>query len=166
MRIREPLPNLEIDDMHKSDLEAVMKVERQSFSLPWGESTFRHGISRKNPHAHWLVVRYQQLTIAFINFWLVDDAAHITNFAVSPEYRRKGVGKYLLAKSLEYIRHRGGRAVSLEVRASNIPAQNLYRQMGFHPAFIRREYYRDNGEDAYVFRIDDLSKVELEIDQM
>ena len=165
MRIREPLSSLEIDDMHKSDLPAVIEVERQSFPLPWSKSTFRDGIgNRKNPHNHWLVVRYEQLAIAFINFWLIDDASHITNFAVAPEYRRKGVGKYLLAKSLEYIRHRGGRVVSLEVRASNIAAQNLYRQLGFHPIFIRREYYRDNGEDAYVFRIDDLAEVELDID--
>ena len=164
MQIREPLPNLEIDEMHKSDLQAVMEVERQSFSSPWSKWTFRQGINPKNPHTHWLVVRYHQLTIAFINFWLIDDEAHIANFAVSPEYRRKGVGKYLLAKSLEYIRHRGGRTVGLEVRASNIPAQNLYRQMGFHPTFIRRGYYRDNGEDAYIFRIDDLDKVELDID--
>ena len=161
MKIRKPCLNLKIDFMRKGDLPTVMEIERQSFSFPWSESTFRRGIKRKNPHIYFFVARHNQIPIGFINFWLVKDEAHIANFAVSPTYRRKGVGKYLLARSLKYMFRRGGRLVSLEVRASNIPAQNLYRRMGFHPVSIRKKYYTDNGEDAYIFCIDDLSEINL-----
>jgi [ribosomal protein S18]-alanine N-acetyltransferase len=158
------LPNLEITHIQKRDLQMVMEIEHQSFTTPWSESTFRRGIQRKNPHDYFFVVRHDDVPIAYINFWLVEDEAHIANFAVSPAYRRRGIGKYLFINSLAYIRANGGRKVTLEVRASNIPAQNLYRQFGFHPVAIRKEYYVDNGEDAYIFCVDDLSAIELRVD--
>jgi ribosomal-protein-alanine N-acetyltransferase len=148
--------------MRKSDLPAVMEIERQSFSDPWDEASFREGIAGANPHAYFLVARHQQAPIAFINFWVVREDAHITNFAVAPTYRNMGVGKYFFARSLEYIKKRGGRKVFLEVRVSNIRAQNLYRQFGFKIISIRKRYYADNGEDAYVFSVD-LGDLDLRI---
>ena len=159
MAITRPFTSIEIDVMRKSDLRAVMEIERQSFSCPWSEASFRQEMSRDNPGSHVLVARQNQAAIAFIVFWMVEDEAHIANFAVSPACRRQGIGKYLLATSLEYIREQGGRQVFLEVRVSNIPAQNLYRQFGFNIVSVRKRYYTDNGEDAYIFCIPDLTKI-------
>ena len=163
VRIKKPFPDIEIDDMRQSDLKIVAEIERQSFSDPWSPSTFREAIDGKNPHSYFHVVRLSQVPIAYVNYWLILDGAHIVNFAVSPAYRRSGLGKYLLAKSLEYIRDQGGRQVHLEVRLSNIPAQNLYRQLGFRLVHIRRRYYQDNGEDACVFHIENLLEVDLDV---
>ena len=152
--------------MQESDLPAVMEIERNSFSCPWDESSFREGLRQGNYHVYFLVTRHHQNPIAFINFWIVEDDAHIANFAVSPDYRNRGVGKYLLAESLAYIRQLGGDHVSLEVRVSNIPAQHLYRQFGFRMVAIRKKYYMDNREDAYVFQLSNLGKIDLCIDHV
>ena len=164
MKLTRPLTNIEMDVMRESDFQDVMEIERQSFACPWGEASFRQEMNRDNPGSYVLVARQNQVPVAFIVFWMVEDEVHIANLAVSPTCRRQGIGKYLLGKSLEYIRGQGGRQVFLEVRVSNIPAQNLYRQFGFKIASIRKRYYTDNGEDAYIFYIPDLTKIDLSLD--
>ena len=153
IKVKLPFPEIKIDYMQESDLPAVMEIERSSFSCPWEEATFREGLRQENRHAYFLVTRHHQNPIAFMYFWVVEDEAHIANFAVSPGYRNRGVGKYLFAESLAYIRELGGDCVSLEVRVSNIAAQHLYRQFGFRIISIRKQYYIDNREDAYVFQL-------------
>ena len=164
IEIKLPFPEVEIDHMQESDLPAVMEIERSSFSCPWEEAAFREGLRQSNRYVYLLVIRHCQDPIAFINFWVVEDDAHIANFAVSPDYRNQGVGKYLFAGSLVYIRKLGGNHVSLEVRVSNIPAQHLYRQFGFRIVAVREKYYMDNREDAYVFQLSNLGKIDLCID--
>ena len=149
--------------MRRSDLQIVAEIERQSFSDPWSLPTLREAIDGKNPHSHFHVARLSQVPLAYVNYWLILDEAHIVNFAVSPAHRRTGLGKYILAKSLDCIRDQGGSQVHLEVRRSNIPAQNLYCQLGFRRVHIRRRYYQDNGEDACVFHIRNLLEVDLEV---
>ena len=159
-----PFPDVQIDSMKESDLPAIMEIERSSFSCPWEEASFREGLRLGNHHVYFLVTRYCQNPIAFINFWVVEDEAHIANFAVSADYRNRGVGKYLFVESLAYIQKLGADHVSLEVRVSNIPAQHLYRQFGFRIVDIRKKYYMDNREDAYVFQLSNLQKIDLCID--
>lgn len=149
--------------MEQRDLPIVLEIERQSFSFPWPEVAFKQGANRTNPHIHFLVARTCGVPIAFINFSIVEDYVHITNFAVSPTYRRQNVGKYLLARTLEYIRASGGRTVFLEVRVSNLPALNLYRQFGFEIADFRRKYYPDDGEDAYILLLPNLAEINFDI---
>ena len=163
--VKMPFPEIQVDDMQENDLPVVMEIERSSFSCPWEEAAFREGLRQGNRHVYFLVTRYHHTPIAYINFWVVEDDAHIANFAVSPDYRNRGVGKYLFAESLAYIRILGGDYVSLEVRVSNITAQHLYRQFGFRIVGIREKYYMDNREDAYVFQLANLAKIDVCIDQ-
>ena len=93
---------------------------------------------------------------------VVGGDCHITNLAVDPDFRRLGIAKYMLAKSLDRMEILGGRKVFLEVRTSNIAAQRLYRQFGFYINNIREKYYSDNDEDAYVFWIRDIREISLE----
>ena len=155
---------IQVGYMQESDLPAVMEIERSSFTCPWDESSFRDGLRQGNHHVYFLVARCHQNPIGFINFWVVEDDAHIANFAVSPSCRNQGVGKYLLAESLACIRKLGGDHVSLEVRVSNIPAQHLYRKFGFRIVAIRKNYYMDNREDAYVFQLSNLRAIDLCMD--
>ena len=164
IKVELPFPEIQVDHMQESDLPAVMEIERSSFSCPWEEASFREGLRQRNRCVYFLVARHYQNPIAFINFWVVEDDAHIANFAVSPDYRKQGVGKYLFAESLAHIRKLGGDHVSLEVRVSNIPAQHLYRQFGFGIVAIREKYYMDDREDAYVFKLSNLGKINLCID--
>jgi ribosomal-protein-alanine N-acetyltransferase len=78
------------------------------------------------------------------------DEAHITTIGVLPEYRGNGLGELLMVTlCTEAMRH-GAEWVTLEVRVSNESAQALYRKYGFTQQGIRRRYYSDNGEDAYI----------------
>ena len=107
--VKLPFPEIQVDHMQESDLPSVMEIERSSFSCPWDEASFREGLRSRSHHVYFLVTRYNQNLIAFVNFWIVEDEAHIANFAVSPDYRNRGVGKYLFAESLVFIRRLGGR---------------------------------------------------------
>jgi ribosomal-protein-alanine N-acetyltransferase len=166
IKVKLPFPEVQIDYMRESDLPAVMEIEQSSFTSPWDESSFREGLRQGGHHVHFLVARRLQNPIAFINFWIVDDEAHVANFAVSPDCRNQGIGKYLFAESLIRIRKLGGDHVSLEVRVSNISAQHLYRQFGFRIVGTRKKYYMDNREDAYVFQLSNLAQIDLCLDQV
>ena len=148
--------------MIENDLSAVLEIEQKSFSSPWSKRTFHEGISGKYPHTHFLVCKHQGSSIAYINFMVVGGDCHITNLAVDPDFRRLGIAKYMLAKSLDRMEILGGRKVFLEVRTSNIAAQRLYRQFGFYINNIREKYYSDNDEDAYVLWIRDIREISLE----
>ena len=148
--------------MIENDLSAVLEIEQKSFSSPWSKRTFHEGISGKYPHTYFLVCKHQGSSIAYINFMVVGGDCHITNLAVDPDFRRLGIAKYMLAKSLDRMKILGGRKVFLEVRTSNIAAQRLYRQFGFYINNIREKYYSDNDEDAYVLWIRDIREISLE----
>lgn len=88
--------------------------------------------------------------IGFAGMWILLDEAHITTIGVAPEYRGRGLGEMLLLDLFEEAMRRGAEWVTLEVRVSNDTAQALYSKYGFTRQGIRRRYYSDNGEDAYI----------------
>lgn len=88
--------------------------------------------------------------IGFAGLWLMVDEAHITTIAVHPAHRGLRVGELLLNSLVGITYEIGARRVTLEVRVSNTIAQSLYRKYGFEVAGLRRRYYSDNNEDAYI----------------
>lgn len=88
--------------------------------------------------------------IGFAGMWLMFDEAHITTIGVHPDYRGQSLGELLMVHLIVEAVSRGAEMVTLEVRVSNEPAQSLYRKYGFTTEGIRRRYYSDNGEDAYI----------------
>ena len=88
--------------------------------------------------------------IGFAGLWLMVDEAHITTIAVHPAHRGLRVGELLLNSLVGISYEIGARRVTLEVRVSNTVAQSLYRKYGFEVAGLRRRYYSDNNEDAYI----------------
>lgn len=88
--------------------------------------------------------------IGFAGMWILLDEAHVTTIGVAPEYRGRGLGEMLLLDLFEEAMRRGAEWVTLEVRVSNDSAQALYSKYGFTRQGIRRRYYSDNGEDAYI----------------
>ena len=88
--------------------------------------------------------------------WRVEDEAHVTTIAVRPAYRGQGIGELLLVGLVDVAYEIRAHWLTLEVRVSNIVAQNLYRKYGFRQVGMRPKYYSDNGEDAYVMWTDRL----------
>jgi [ribosomal protein S18]-alanine N-acetyltransferase len=88
--------------------------------------------------------------IGYCGTWIVIDEAHVTNIALLPDYRGKGLGELLLRNVMDVLRKLGATSMTLEVRVSNHIAQSLYQKLGFKPGGIRKNYYSDNNEDALV----------------
>ncbi len=95
--------------------------------------------------------------VGFAGLWLMLDESHVTTIAVHPDYRGRGVGELLLSSLIDLSYEIGARNVTLEVRVSNMVAQNLYRKYGFKEAGVRRRYYSDNHEDALIMWTDDIN---------
>jgi ribosomal-protein-alanine N-acetyltransferase len=144
-----------IEDMTTLDIDAVQVVERASFPVPWPANAFRHELTQ-NKNAHYIVAREGDRIVGYAGLWLSLDEAHITTFAVLPDYRRRKIGERMLVALFDKSAKLGAEWMTLEVRASNLAAQKLYEKYGFRPAGIRRRYYSDNNEDAIIMWTDRL----------
>ncbi|GAF66675.1 putative acetyltransferase [Bacillus sp. TS-2] len=132
-----------------TDLEEVMKVEKNAFANPWKPELFEQEL-KVNRFAHYLVYELEQVIIGYCGLWVIADEAQITNIAVHANYRGQNRGEELLTYALHFAKLMGAKKISLEVRQSNTVAQNLYRKLGFQDGGIRKNYYTDNLEDALV----------------
>ncbi len=141
--------HVRIRPMTIRDLDGVMEVERLSYASPWRYEDFYREVVF-NQVAHYFVAQIEETIAGFVGMWVIVDEAHITNIAVHPDFRRKKIGEKLLLFALEEARRKGVRRVILEVRVSNYKAQNLYLKHDFRYAGVRKNYYRDNNEDAFL----------------
>ena len=135
--------------MTLADAAAVHRIEEAVFPTPWTLESFEMEMT-KNTQATYVVAEEDQAIIGFCGMWIVLDESQITNVAVMPEGRGKGIGESLMREAMRIAREKGCVVMSLEVRVSNTVAQNLYRKLGFQAGGIRKGYYTDNQEDALV----------------
>lgn len=172
---RDSLP-FRIEDMQLDDIDEVMSIEHRSFSSPWSARAYRYELTSNSfsqfivvrrsipetqvadkvhggPLRRWLGMSRQQVkspVLGYAGLWLLADEAHISTIAVIPEWRGQGLGEFLLVALIERSLVIQAEVVTLEVRASNRVAQNLYRKYQFQTVGLRRAYYQDNQEDALV----------------
>ncbi len=134
------------------DVEAVVQIERRSFTDPWSAHGFRELL--ENPRVYFVCAREGVAgpVLGYVVAWFVADEGEIANLAVLPEARGRGVGGLLLDKALMEARRRGSTAMYLEVRDSNRTARELYVSRGFEAVGRRKAYYRKPVEDAIVLR--------------
>ncbi len=137
--------------MRREDLQSVMDIERKSFSNPWHLSSFEGEIENYDISFPYVMISPEtgELT-GYIIFWQIGEEVQISNFAVHPDLRGKGLGGSVLNRVLGIIKERGARVVILEVRESNNSARFLYEKLGFEAAGIRKNYYSRPDEDAVV----------------
>ena len=129
------------------DVPTVAAIEAATFPTPWSEDAFRKEIT-DNPVARYLVAEKDGAVIGFAGAWIILDESHITNIAILAEHRGNGYGRALTAALMQYLSNLGAAYATLEVRKSNVTAQNLYKSLGYVSVGERKRYYEDNGEDA------------------
>ena len=144
-----------IREMLDEDIDAVVVVENQSFSTPWSRKAFEEELNG-NELAHYLVVEEAGRLIGYAGFWIVVDEAHVTNVALLPECRGRGLGTLLLEHMIVAAKMLGALSMTLEVRPSNTAARSLYSRRGFEERGIRPNYYAELGEDALIMWLDNL----------
>jgi len=132
-----------IRKMTGRDLDEIMQIELQSFTLPWSRQSYENELN--NRYATYIVADYEGEVAAYGGMWVVVEEAHITNVAVAPRYRRQGMGSRLLQALLNIARQKRVCRVYLD-----LAAMRLYSAQGFIPTGVRRQYYSDNDEDAIV----------------
>lgn len=136
--------------MTLDDVDGVHYIEENTFPKPWSRDSFVQEMT-KNHCARYLVAELDGKIIGFAGAWIVLDEAHITNIAVLKDYRGQKIGERLTAELMQYAANLGVVYMTLEVRRSNLVAQNLYKKLNFEYVGIRKKYYEDNGEDAFLF---------------
>ncbi len=128
--------------------DSLYALECICFPVPWTKTAFENDVTNEN--ACYVLLMENETVIGYGAFWQAADSADITNVAVHPDCRRRGLGKQILQKLLNAAAARGVHNIYLEVRKSNTAAQALYAACGFIPVGERKGYYADNGEDAVI----------------
>lgn len=136
--------------MNESHANGVYELSKECFAIPWTLESINNELN--NPLAKYVIA--QDLStgevVGFVGVWIIAGEGDITNIAVSSKYRKLGIASNLLIKLFDVCKTFNCEDITLEVRASNIPAQNLYKKFNFKEEGIRKGYYSDNGEDAII----------------
>ena len=134
------------------DAHAIYEIEQQSFSVPWRlESVLAEMEGAENKL--YMVICEENHIVGYAGAWLVYDEGQITNIAVLPSARGKGYGSKLTKQLINECFSRGMHEIFLEVRISNLAALVMYRNLGFSVKGIRKEYYSEPTEDAYIMSL-------------
>lgn len=133
------------------DVLQMAELDKLCFSAPWSESAFHQELN-ENSLAFYIVAELAETgqIIGYAGLWMIQEEGHITNVGVHPDYRRRKIGAAIVQVLMEESRKCGITTFTLEVRASNDKAINLYKKFGFLPVGVRKGYYEDNQEDALI----------------
>lgn len=136
--------------MDSNHVAQIAELERLCFSAPWSENAVRGELT--NPLSLWVVAVDGQKVAGYVGSQSVMGEADMMNLAVAPEFRRNGIGKQLVEHLITQLHNNGVSSLTLEVRASNDAARNLYENLGFAQVGRRPNYYSNPKEDALILR--------------
>ena len=139
-----------IEAMTSAHVPQIAELEKLCFSDPWSEKSVASELN--NPLSHWLVAVEDDAVLGYIGSQTVLDESDMMNVAVSPAHRRKGIAEALVLALADALREKGSVKLTLEVRASNVPAITLYEKLDFKPIGLRKNYYRNPKEDALILQ--------------
>ena len=134
--------------MTQDDADAVADLELKCFAMPWSRADFFREV--KNELAEYVVGELDKKIVAYAGAWVSFEQAEVMHVAVTPELRGQGVGTILFGELIKAVKERGAKSITLEVRPSNIAAIKLYENFGLRSVGRRKNYYRDNDEDALI----------------
>lgn len=143
---------IELIDIQKEDASQLSDLDNICFSVPWSLRQFQN--EAKNPMAHYVIAKIDGVIVGYAGYWKVIDEGQITNVAVLPQYRRKGIARTIIKKLINDAKEDGIKKLSLEVRCSNEAAISLYGSFGFIKVGDRKNYYHNPLEDALLFDLD------------
>jgi ribosomal-protein-alanine N-acetyltransferase len=144
--------------MQLEDIEAVLAIEQQSFTMPWTDVMFRSELQNERT-SHMLVARVAQADdriVGYLGYRVVLDEMHVVLVAVAPAWRQRGIARQMMCQAMDQARAAGCTRATLEVRVSNTPAQQLYYGLRFAPVGTRPKYYVRPTEDALILWRDPL----------
>ena len=142
--------DLVIVPMRRAHIRKIMPIEQQVYPRPWTAQVFVEELEQvRSGKRHYLVGTISDELVGYGGLLYVENDAHVTNLAVHPMWRSRGIATELMLDLAWEANRRGCEAMTLEVRHTNVAAQLLYRRFGFVPAGVRKKYY-ENRDDAIV----------------
>ncbi|MBR0469255.1 MAG: ribosomal protein S18-alanine N-acetyltransferase [Mogibacterium sp.] len=144
------------------DVPAMARIERDSFDDPWSADEITKDVTAGG-NVYVAVALKADERVGYGEIRMVAGEAQVYNIAIAPEYRREGIGKELLLHLISKARMDGCTLVTLEVRAGNTAALELYRRIGFREVGCRKGYYQKGKEDAILMDLS-LGLVEIEVE--
>lgn len=137
-----------VREMTWDDLEQVVEIENENFSVPWTETGFFTYLMRSD--ALFLVAEKEEeeQVAGYIGIIMAADEGDITNVSVKKELQSQGIGTMLIQELASRTKEMGVEKIFLEVRESNTVALALYEKQGFERMGVRKNYYTDPVEDA------------------
>jgi ribosomal-protein-alanine N-acetyltransferase len=137
-------------NMTSQHVAQVAALEKLCFADPWSENSVAAEL--EHDYSLWVVALEEDTVVGYVGAQISFEEADMMNVAVHPDHRRKGIAESVIDALIAQLKERGCAGLSLEVRASNIPAITLYEKMGFTQVGLRRNYYRNPKEDALILR--------------
>lgn len=134
--------------MTETDIKQVYELECLCFSDPWSETMLLEGLGCKLDD--FFILEKDGTIYGYSNLRVIGAEGEIQRIAVHPDCRGLGYGKKLMEQMGVSARERGILAMTLEVRAGNVAAINLYKSYGFEQEAVRRGYYRQPPEDGII----------------
>ena len=134
------------------DAKEIFAIEMECFSVPWSLDSIETELLNEDKKLYY-VVEDANGVVGYAGAWLVYDEGQITNIAIRPSARRQGFGAKLTSALIEECFKRGMHEIFLEVRISNLSALSLYRKLGFTVKGMRKNYYSEPKEDAYIMSL-------------
>lgn len=136
-----------VRELTNKDINKIVLIEEELFNKPWTYNDFYNDINN-NPFSKYYILDKNDI-IGYIGLW-VDDNMTITNIGISKDMQHHGYSQLLMNEAIKVAIENNCQYITLEVRVSNIIAINLYKKNDFKIKAIRKNYYQDNFEDAYL----------------
>lgn len=131
-------------------MEQVLQIENESFEFAWDEETFIRALRQRNCIG--MVIEIDNRVAGFMIYELYENRIHLVNFCVKPEFRRNGIGAEMMKKLVSKLSEQRRNRIIIEVRETNIVAQQFFKSMGFRAISVLRDFYEDTDEDAYLMQ--------------
>ena len=142
---------MEIVKMNESHVASVAAIEKECFGRDaWSEKSVSGELT--NALALWLVAVEGECVAGYVGSQTVCNETDMMNVAVTADFRRQGIGEKLVTALVEELKALESHSLTLEVRASNTPAQAMYAKLGFAEVGRRPRYYQNPKEDALILR--------------
>src|SRR5262249_935303 len=136
--------------MIRRDMVDVLDIEAASFEFPWLEEDFIRCLRQRNCIG--MVAECDERVVGFMIYELHNNKLHVLNFAVAESFRRKAIGRQMIAKLVGKLSPQRRTRILLEVRETNLAAQLFFRESGFRAVSVLRDFYDDTTEDAYLMQ--------------
>lgn len=145
-----------VSPIKDEDIPLVLEINNLCFDPPWSLTSLKNEVANK--FTKYIVLKSYDVVVGYVGIWLILDEAHITNIAIHPNHRCKGLGSILMENTVNLCKELNIPSITLEVRENNTAAKNLYKKFGFTEQGIRKNYYPNNINAIIMWKRDILSK--------